>query len=267
MKFNPDPNKQAQEVHSSNRTNKDNSVSITFNNSKVETILSQKHLELILDERLNFNEHLESKINKCYKSTGFLKRLFNKQPRDTLLRIYKFFVRSDLDYADTVYNKPNNEYFASNLDRVQCKACLAITGAIQGTPRERFYKELGLESLSDRRWLHKLTFFFTIMKGNSPQYLSNYMKGNNNSVYNTRSVSHISLNTFRTRTEKLKNSFFPFCISELDKLSNLTKQSENIKKFKIASMKDIKSNERSLYSIHDPEGVKLLSRLRLNFSH
>ena len=93
------------------------------------------------------------------------------------------------------------------------------------------------------------------------------MKGNNNSVYNTRSVSHISLNTFRTRTEKLKNSFFPLCISELDKLSNLTKQSENIKKFKIASMKDIKSNERSLYSIHDPEGVKLLSRLRLNFSH
>ena len=50
MKFNPDPNKQAQEVHSSNRTNKDNFLSITFNNSKVETILSQKRLGLILDE-------------------------------------------------------------------------------------------------------------------------------------------------------------------------------------------------------------------------
>ena len=32
-------------------------------------------------------------------------------------------------------------------------------------------------------------------------------------------------------------------------------------------MKDIKSNERSLFSIHDPHGVKLLSRVRLNFSH
>ena len=32
-------------------------------------------------------------------------------------------------------------------------------------------------------------------------------------------------------------------------------------------MSDIKSNERSLFSIHDPQGVKLLSRLRLNFSH
>ena len=32
-------------------------------------------------------------------------------------------------------------------------------------------------------------------------------------------------------------------------------------------MKDIKSNNRSLFSIHNPQDVKLLSRLRLNFSH
>ena len=38
MKFNPDPNKHAEEVHFSNRTNKDSSLFITFNNSKVETI-------------------------------------------------------------------------------------------------------------------------------------------------------------------------------------------------------------------------------------
>ena len=36
MKLNPDTNKQAQEVHFSNRTNKDSILSITFNNSKVE---------------------------------------------------------------------------------------------------------------------------------------------------------------------------------------------------------------------------------------
>ena len=52
MKFNPDPNKQAQKVCFSNRTNKDGSLFITFDNSKVETISSQKHLGLTLDERL-----------------------------------------------------------------------------------------------------------------------------------------------------------------------------------------------------------------------
>ena len=50
MKFNPDPNKQAQEVYFSNRTNEDSCLFITFNNSKVDTILLQKHFGLILDE-------------------------------------------------------------------------------------------------------------------------------------------------------------------------------------------------------------------------
>ena len=66
IKFNPNPNNQGQEVHFSNKTNKDSTLSITFNNSKVETISSQKLLGLILDEQLNFNKHLECKINKCY---------------------------------------------------------------------------------------------------------------------------------------------------------------------------------------------------------
>ena len=32
-------------------------------------------------------------------------------------------------------------------------------------------------------------------------------------------------------------------------------------------MNDVKCNDRSLFFIHDPQTVKLLSRLRLNFSH
>ena len=110
---------------------------------------------------------------------------------------------------------------------MQYKACLAITGAIEGTSPEHLYKEIRLESLIDRIWVCKLTFFHKIVKENSPQYLSNYLKGNSNSVYNTRTASQISLNTFRTRTEKFKN-----CISEWNESSNLTKQSENTKKFK-----------------------------------
>ena len=110
---------------------------------------------------------------------------------------------------------------------MQYKACLAITGAIEGTSPEHLYKEIRLESLIDRIWVCKLTFFHKIVKENSPQYLSNYLKGNSNSVYNTRTASQLSLNTFRTRTEKFKN-----CISEWNESSNLTKQSENTKKFK-----------------------------------
>ena len=103
---------------------------IAFNNSQAETISSQKHVGLTLDERLKFNEHLESKINKCFTVIGFLKRLSSKLTRNALLRICKSFVSSHLDYGDIVYDKPNNQSFTSKLERVQYKVCLAITGAI-----------------------------------------------------------------------------------------------------------------------------------------
>ena len=58
----------------------------------------------------------------------------NKLSRDVLFRIYKFFVRPNLDYGDIVYNKPNNESFTSKLERTQYKAYLAITVAIRYIP-------------------------------------------------------------------------------------------------------------------------------------
>ena len=50
------------------------------------------------------------------------------------------------------------------LEAVQYNACLAITGAIRGTSRERLYRELGLETLNNRRWSRKLFFFYKIIK-------------------------------------------------------------------------------------------------------
>ena len=50
--------------------------------------------------------------------------------------------------------------FKNKVENVQYRACNAITGAIQGASRERLYRELGLESLTDRRWIQKLVFFF-----------------------------------------------------------------------------------------------------------
>ena len=120
-KFNPNPNKQAQEVHFSNRTNKDSYLFITFNNRKVEIISLQKRLGIILDEWLNSNKHLESKINKCFKIISFSKRLSNKLHCNALLIIYKSFLRPNLDYGDIVYDKPNNESFTSKLEKVQYK--------------------------------------------------------------------------------------------------------------------------------------------------
>ena len=102
---------------------------------------SVKHLGMLLDSRLNFNEHVQSKTNKCYKIIGLVKKLSIHLPREALLRIYKSFVRPNLDHGDIIFDKPNNESFKSRIESIQYIAGIAITGAIQGTSRERLYTE------------------------------------------------------------------------------------------------------------------------------
>ena len=104
MQFNPDPNKQAQEAYFSKKLNNENSLPVAFNNAKVATCSTQKHLGLLLDKRLRFNEHIQSKINKCYKMIKVIKRLSVNLPRDALRRTYKSFIRPHLDYGDIIYD-------------------------------------------------------------------------------------------------------------------------------------------------------------------
>ena len=86
--------------------NKENYLSLVFNDTKVQIANSQKHLGLILISKLDFKEHIDNKINKCNKIMGIMKRLSLILSRESLLTIYKSVVRPNLDYADIIYDKP-----------------------------------------------------------------------------------------------------------------------------------------------------------------
>ena len=159
MSFNPDPNKQVTEVLYSHKVNSDDHPKLTFNGNQVQRCSSHKHVGLILDNKLDFNKYLDEKISKYNKLFRMMKKLSTSVSRQSLLTIYKSFVRPILDYGDIIYDKPHKGSFREKIERVQYNACLVITGAFKGTLRERLYQELGLESLKDRRWHRKLCFF------------------------------------------------------------------------------------------------------------
>ena len=50
-------------------------------------------------------------------------------------------------------------------------AARVITGAIQGTSPDRIYREIGLESLAERRCYCKIFFLHKIINGLLPVYL------------------------------------------------------------------------------------------------
>ena len=65
MQFNPDQNKQAQELYFSKKAANQKSLDATFNKDNRASSPSVKHLDMLLDSHLNFKEQVQSKMNKC----------------------------------------------------------------------------------------------------------------------------------------------------------------------------------------------------------
>ena len=78
-----------------------------------------------------------------------MKKMSLTLSRNSLLTIYKTFIRPILDYTDIIYETPLTESFKDKLEIVQCNAALVITGAFKGTLRDRIYREYGLEYLAE----------------------------------------------------------------------------------------------------------------------
>ena len=81
-----------------------------------------------------------------------LRKLQNNLPRTPLVTIYKVFVRPHLDFEDILYDQTFNNSFHEKLELIQYNAALAITGTMRSSSREKFYQELGFESLQQQQW-------------------------------------------------------------------------------------------------------------------
>ena len=97
MSFNSDTSKQAQEKLLSNKATKTNHPNIKFNGSTVQQSANEKHLGVILDEKLTFNGDITSKLTTVNKSTSTLRKIYHYIPRDSLPTIYKLLIRPHLD--------------------------------------------------------------------------------------------------------------------------------------------------------------------------
>ena len=145
------------------------------------------------------------------------------------MTVYKAFVRPHLDYGDVIYDEAYNETFHQKPESIQCNACLALSGAIRGSSREKIYQELGLESFQRRHWCRKLSLFYRIFKENKPVYLFNLIP-TKISNYETRNTNEITLS--RTKHNFFKISFFPSTVIEWNKLDPNLQSAASLHVFK-----------------------------------
>ena len=133
-------------------------------------------------------------LNKVNKTIWLARKVHNILPRSALLIIYKSFVTPHLDYGDIMHDQAYNASFHQKLELLQYNACLAITGAIRATSREKLYEELGLKSSQLRRSFRKLSCFYKLFNSEHPHYLSKLIPSKSSS-YVTKNIHNIfSLN-------------------------------------------------------------------------
>ena len=86
--------------------------------------------------------------------------------------------------------------------------------------------------------------------------------------HNARSSTQRHLEEPICRTKVFQSSCFPYCIKIWNGLETDLQNIDSYKEFKSKKKSlFIKIKSSSIFSVHDVYGVKLLSRLRLNFSH
>ena len=128
MNFNPDPAKQAEQVIFSTKVFKVEHPAIYLGGSEVETVPHHKHIGLILDETLNFAEHIKEAIIKARMGIGIIRFVSKYVHRDVLDQMYELYVRLNLDCGDVVYHNQNSSLM-SKLESTQYVAALAVSGA------------------------------------------------------------------------------------------------------------------------------------------
>ena len=187
--------------------------------------------------------------------------------RDVLDQIYKLYVRPHLDYGNIIYHKYDPEFkldFTKRFESTQYSAALTVSEAWRGTNTDKLYEELGWEILYYRRWYRRLCHFYKLQNDLRPLYLYNEIRQERTFSYNLRRP-----NVFESSaksTDRFNHTYFQNCVREWNQLNQSIRNCPTISGFKQQLVRLVRPTKKSTFGAHDIEGVRLLTRSRVQFS-
>jgi hypothetical protein len=140
-----------------------NSYTINIGGSMctLERVEKMNDLGVLLDDKLQFAEHIHDKVNKAYRMLGVIKRNFRHMDKDTFVNLYKSLVRSQLEYASSVWS-PYKKKYIEEIEKVQKRATKMVIGCKKLSYIDRL-KYLDLHTLKMRRWRGDMIEVFKIL--------------------------------------------------------------------------------------------------------
>ena len=196
--------------------------------SKLENFNHIKDLGVIIDNRLNFNKHINDKIKKANSMLGIIKRNFKYMDNFTFLTLNKSLVRSHLEYAGSIWS-PYKKGLIESIEKVQRRAT-KIMPNLKYLPYEDRLKALKLPTLIYRRFREDMLETYKILhniydKSVMPTLILN--------KFNSTRGNNLKLEIQGSKHDSRKNSFCVRIPHIWNNLPNYVVNSKDVNQFKI----------------------------------
>ena len=120
-----------------------------------------KDLGVTMSSNLSFKEHIHEKINTAYRLLGIIRRNFSGVDVFTFITLYKSFVRSHLEYANSAWN-PCSMVLIRDIEKVQKRATKHVLSCKHMAYKQRL-EYLHLPTLKYRRLRGDMIEVYKIM--------------------------------------------------------------------------------------------------------
>ena len=112
--------------------------------------------------------------------------------------------------------------------------------------------------------MRRLCHYCKLLINRSLSYLYSIISQSRGNIQTCSTSKNLSL---KTRTVTFQNSFFLNVICEWNKLDISICGSTSFLSFKNTILEKIRSSPNSIFGIHNPVGLKFLTKLKMSFSH
>jgi hypothetical protein len=111
----------------------------TLCNTELQYSNKEKDIGVVIDNQLNYEDHMNEKINKSNSIMGLIRHTFTYIDAPTFLMLYKALVRPHLEYVNSVWNPYKKKHIIA-LENVQRRATKLILGFKDMTYENRLRK-------------------------------------------------------------------------------------------------------------------------------
>ena len=145
-------------------------LSLSINNSNIEQVHQHRVLGVIIDDSLQWKQHVEHLCKLLSRNLYLLSRLQSILPTEAKKVFYSAHIKSHLDYASVVWDGCSGALFKEINSRH--RRAVRLVSPLQGVSTDSKMADLGLLPLHMHLLFNKAVFMFKVLNDYAPSYLT-----------------------------------------------------------------------------------------------